>query len=79
MESLPSPRTGQGPVYVYNGMANLRELKEVSLDGASLYFNGSFRLEDLRDVELGGANIYLNGQYQVRNTLTHLFSLLKIR
>jgi hypothetical protein len=56
-------------MYIYNGVANLGELKEVSLSGASLFFNGSFRLEDLQGVELRGANVFLNGQLQVRRPI----------
>jgi hypothetical protein len=56
-----------GPVYIYNGVSNLKALKDINLHGANLFFNGSFRVEDLRDVDLIGATIFLNGQLQVRD------------
>lgn len=56
-------------MYIFNGVAHLRELKEVSLNGANLFFNGSFRVEDLQDVDLRGANVFLNGQLQVSSSM----------
>jgi hypothetical protein len=61
-----TPRPGDRPVYIYNGISDLKELKEVNLNGASLFFNGSFRVEDLRGVDLVGANVFFNGQVHVR-------------
>ncbi len=66
MEGHSEPASGAGPVYIYNGVSNLRELKDVKLNGANLLFNGSFCIEDLRLVDLQGATVFLNGQIQVR-------------
>ena len=51
-----------GPVYIYNGRANLRELENVNLTGVRLYFNGPYDARDLRDVNLRGATILFNGE-----------------
>jgi hypothetical protein len=69
MEACSTPAPGRGPVYIYNGVTNLKELKDVTLNGATLFFNGPFRLEDLQGVELQGANVYLNGELQVSSSL----------
>jgi hypothetical protein len=61
-----APRPGDRPVYIYDGISDLKELKDVNLNGASLFFNGSFRVEDLREVDLVGANVFFNGQLHVR-------------
>jgi hypothetical protein len=61
-----TPGSGGRPVYIYNGVSDLKELKEVNLNGASLFFNGCFRVGDLRGVDLAGANIFFNGQLHVR-------------
>lgn len=66
MEGRPSLEVEQGPVYIYNGVSNLRELKDITLGGASLYFNGSFCVDELRHVNLQGANVFFNGRFQVR-------------
>ena len=68
MEGPPSAGPGRGPVYIYNGVADLRELREVSLNGANLFFNGSFCIEDLRNVNFNGAKVFWNGQLQVRKS-----------
>jgi hypothetical protein len=68
MGGRSDPGLGQGPVYIYNGLSNLGELKEVNLNGANLFFNGSFCIEDLREVDLLGATVFLNGQPQVRTS-----------
>lgn len=66
MEALLNSMLGQGPVYIYNGVSNLRELKEADLNGAKLFFNGKFSIEDLQQVDLVGATVFLNGQLEVR-------------
>lgn len=60
------PGSEAGPVYIYNGASNLRELRDVKLSGANLFFNGSFSIEDLQEVDLQGATVFLNGQSHVR-------------
>lgn len=67
MDVCSTPGPGQGPVYIYNGVSNLKELKEVNLSGANLFFNGSFYVADLQGVNFGGAKVFLNGQLQVRS------------
>lgn len=62
--STPGP--SQGPVYIYHGVSNLKELKDLNLFGANLFFNGSFDIKDLQDVDLVGASVFLNGALQVR-------------
>lgn len=66
MEGHTNQEMKQGPVYIYNGEANLRELKDISLNGASLFFNCSFAIDELRNLNLQGANVFFNGKLQVR-------------
>ena len=66
MEGRSVVEVGQRPVYIYNGVTDLRELKDISLDGASLFFNGTFCVDELRHVSLQGAHVFFNGKLQVR-------------
>jgi hypothetical protein len=54
-----------GPLYIYNGPANLQELERVNLTGARIFFNGSYSLRDLRNVNFMGTTIFINGQQTV--------------
>ena len=54
-----------GPLYIYNGPANLQELECVNLTGARIFFNGSYSLRDARNVNFMGATVFLNGQQTV--------------
>ena len=54
-----------GPLYIYNGPANLQELERVNLTGARIFFNGSYSLRDLRNVNFLGATVFMNGQEKV--------------
>src|ERR1700722_9058407 len=54
-----------GPLYIYNGPANLQELERVNLTGARIFFNGSYSLRDLHNVNFMGATIFINGQQTV--------------
>ncbi|KAF7504825.1 hypothetical protein GJ744_001691 [Endocarpon pusillum] len=64
MEGRPVVEAGQRPVYIYNGVTDLRELKDISLKGASLFFNGTFSVDGLRHVNLQGAHVFFNGKLQ---------------
>ncbi len=66
MEGRTNREVEQGPVYIYNGVANLSELKDITLNGASLFFNGFFSVDELRHLNLQGANVFFNGKLQVR-------------
>ena len=54
-----------GPLYIYNGPADLQRLEHVNLTGARIIFNGSYALGDLRNLNLRGATVFLNGQQAV--------------
>jgi hypothetical protein len=54
-----------GPLYIYNGPANLQELERVNLTGARIFFNGSYSLRDLRNVNFMGATVFMNGEQAV--------------
>ena len=58
-----------GPLYIYNGPANLQELERVNLTGARIFFNGSYSLRDIRNVNFMGATVFLNGQQTVTSSL----------
>lgn len=66
MEGRAVVEEGQRSVYIYNGVTDLRELKDISLNGASLFFNGTFSVDGLRHVNLQGAHVFFNGKLQVR-------------
>jgi hypothetical protein len=68
MEPHPALGTGQGQVYIYNEESNLRELKEVNLNGVHLFFNDCFRVEDLQEADYPGNTVFLNGELQVRTS-----------
>lgn len=65
MEVCSAPGQAERPVYIYNGVSNLKELEKANLNGANLFFNGSFSLEDLEKINFEGANVFLNGEAQV--------------
>ena len=54
-----------GPLYIYNGPSNLKELECINLNGARIFFNGPYDLRDLRNVNLVGATVFMNGQSMV--------------
>jgi hypothetical protein len=58
-----------GPLYIYNGPANLQELECVNLTDACIFFNGSYSLRDLRNVNFMGATVFINGQQAVKQDL----------
>lgn len=63
---MNADQESHGPLYIYNGPSNLKELERVNLTGARIFFNGSYDLRDLRKVNFMGATIFMNGQATVR-------------
>ena len=54
-----------GPLHIYNGPSNLKELQRVNLTGAVIFFNGSYDLRELSKVNFMGATVFMNGQATV--------------
>jgi hypothetical protein len=65
-----------GPLYIFNGPANLQELERVNLTGARIFFNGSYSLRDLRNVNFTGARVFMNGHQMVKPSYLHPQALL---